>query len=216
MDQLRSLHLSRDGDDKIWILAPPNLDDCICSQRPRNEDVGQAIDENMLDSDYDDSLDESSSSSSNGDDNEDLNNNGYPLKNKSGSPPRFWYRDFLPAYRTFFKDLGMTLPFMNFQLNAFNFYFICPSQLHTNGWAFVLAFEKFCGWVNASPSISLFRHIFVPYRNKQDNKSTREKLHWKFVALSFKASDKCKLLEAYESSYNEFKDEYSWICPLKI
>jgi len=72
MDQLRSLCLSQDGDDEIWILTLPNPNDRICSQGPRNEDVGQPANENILDSNYYNSSNESCNSSSNGDDSEDL------------------------------------------------------------------------------------------------------------------------------------------------
>ncbi|RZC29036.1 Craniofacial development protein 2 [Glycine soja] len=47
MDQLRAIDLTRDGQDHVWILTPPNMDDRICSQGTTSDDVDQPIDEDM-------------------------------------------------------------------------------------------------------------------------------------------------------------------------
>ena len=70
------------------------------------------------DSNYDNSSDESCNSSRRGDDDEVLDNNDPFPKKKTRSPPRFRYHDFFPMYLTFFKDLGTTLPFLDFHLNV--------------------------------------------------------------------------------------------------
>lgn len=58
MDQLRAIDLTRDGQDHVWILTPPNMDDRICSQGTTSDDVDQPIDEDMLESDYEDQWEE--------------------------------------------------------------------------------------------------------------------------------------------------------------
>ena len=130
-------------------------------QGPKDKDVDQLVDEDMSEFHYDDSSKESCSFLDSKDD--VPNNNNSSRKRISQRLPWFQYRDFLPMYHTFLKDLDMNLPFMDFQLKVLNFYQSFPSQLHPNGWALDLAFEKLCSLVNMSPSISLFSHIFIPY-----------------------------------------------------
>ena len=45
------------------------------------------------------------------------------------------YDDFLPMYISFFKLIGVHIPFSDFQIDILNFLKLCPSQLHPNIWA---------------------------------------------------------------------------------
>lgn len=106
------------------------------------------------DSNYDNSSDESCNSSRRGDDDEVLDNNDPFPKKKTRSPPRFRYHDFFPMYLTFFKDLGTTLPFLDFHLMGSKF---LPnlSPLNFTQMVGLLSYllKKIFVWVNFSLSI---------------------------------------------------------------
>nr|KYP32795.1 hypothetical protein KK1_046427 [Cajanus cajan] len=57
---------------------------------------------------------------------------------KSTDSPHFY------MYRCFFRDLGVCLPFTQFECDFLNFVNSAPCQLHPNSWGFLRAFQVLC------------------------------------------------------------------------
>ncbi|MED6110679.1 hypothetical protein PIB30_045114 [Stylosanthes scabra] len=67
---------------------------------------------------------------------------------------------FLWVYQELFTRLGMRLPFSDFQRDVMTRCRVAVSQLHLNGWGFILAFEKVCLHFGFRPTIRLFFFIY--------------------------------------------------------
>ncbi|MED6179388.1 hypothetical protein PIB30_000501 [Stylosanthes scabra] len=67
---------------------------------------------------------------------------------------------FLWVYRELFTRLRMRLPFSDFQRDVMTRCRVAVSQLHLNGWGFILAFEKVCLHYGFRPTIRLFFYIY--------------------------------------------------------
>ncbi|MED6158234.1 hypothetical protein PIB30_030981 [Stylosanthes scabra] len=67
---------------------------------------------------------------------------------------------FLWVYQELFIRLRMRLPFSDFQRDVMTRCRVAVSQLHLNGWGFILAFEKVCLHYGFRPAIKLFFYIY--------------------------------------------------------
>ncbi|MED6167202.1 hypothetical protein PIB30_000452 [Stylosanthes scabra] len=67
---------------------------------------------------------------------------------------------FLWVYQELFTRLRMRLPFSDFQRDVMTRCRVAVSQLHLNGWGFILAFEKVCLHYSFRPTIRLFFYIY--------------------------------------------------------
>ncbi|MED6145083.1 hypothetical protein PIB30_021737 [Stylosanthes scabra] len=102
-----------------------------------------------------------------------------------------------PSDRKFFTHLRVRLPFSDFQRDVITCCRVAVSQLHLNGWGFILAFEKVCLHYGFRPTIRLFFYIYdvlIPSTG--------------FRYISFRARQGRKLFDSYEDSNQEFKWHY--------
>ncbi|MED6132130.1 hypothetical protein PIB30_016342 [Stylosanthes scabra] len=67
---------------------------------------------------------------------------------------------FLWVYQELFTRLRMRLPFSDFQRDGMTRCCVAVSQLHLNGWGFILAFEKVCLHYGFRLTIRLFFYIY--------------------------------------------------------
>ena len=65
-----------------------------------------------------------------------------------------------PMYEIVFRDLGLTLPFSDFQAGVFCHLNMAPSQLHPNSISFLRAFELTCRFLRIGATIPLFFRVF--------------------------------------------------------
>ena len=63
-------------------------------------------------------------------------------------------------YEIVFKDLGLWLPFNDFQVGMFNYLNLAPSQIHPNAIAFIQAFKLTCLFLRIGAMIPLFFRVF--------------------------------------------------------
>ncbi|MED6169768.1 hypothetical protein PIB30_024425 [Stylosanthes scabra] len=104
---------------------------------------------------------------------------------------------YLWVYQELFTRLRMRLPFSDFQRNVMTRCRVAVSQLHLNGWGFILAFEKVCLHYGFRPTIRLFFYI--------------SDVHFPlggYGYISFRACQDRKLFDSYEDSIQEFKWHY--------
>ncbi|CAI8591637.1 unnamed protein product [Vicia faba] len=69
-------------------------------------------------------------------------------------------QDAFPVYEIVFKDLGLWLPFNDFQMGVFNHLNLAPSQIHPNVIAFIWAFELTCRFLRIGATIPLIFRVF--------------------------------------------------------
>ncbi|MED6207990.1 hypothetical protein PIB30_040764 [Stylosanthes scabra] len=104
---------------------------------------------------------------------------------------------FLWVYQELFTHLGMRLPFSDFQRDVMTRCRVAVSQLHLNGWGFILAFEKVCFHYGFRPTIRLFFYIYDVHFPPGG-----------YGYISFRARQGQKLFDSYEDSIQEFKRHY--------
>ncbi|MED6210304.1 hypothetical protein PIB30_062852 [Stylosanthes scabra] len=91
----------------------------------------------------------------------------------------------------------MRLPFSDFQRDVMTRCRVAVSQLHLNGWGFILAFEKVCLHYGFRPTIRLFFYIYDVHFPPGG-----------YGYISFRARQGRKLFDSYEDSIQEFKWHY--------
>ena len=106
-------------------------------------------------------------------------------------------------YDIVFREMGLRLPFSNFEVAVFRHLRGVPSQLHSNGIAFMRAFEIVYDYLKIGATIPLFFYCFHLKRRKVDGK-------WGWVSL--KQGNK-KLFKAYLEFILHFKDKYILVQP---
>ncbi|MED6151285.1 hypothetical protein PIB30_081052 [Stylosanthes scabra] len=104
---------------------------------------------------------------------------------------------FLWVYQELFTRLRMRLPFSYFQRDVMTRCCIAVSQLHLNGWGFILAFEKVCLHYGFRPTIRIFFYIYDVHFPPSG-----------YGYISFRARQGRKLFDSYEDSIQEFKWHY--------
>ena len=67
---------------------------------------------------------------------------------------------FIFVYKTMFKDLGMRLPFTEFECGVLVQMNVAPIQLHPNSWAFVHYFEILMEFLGEEPNLNVFFSFF--------------------------------------------------------
>lgn len=68
--------------------------------------------------------------------------------------------DFFYVYTTLFRDLGVRLPFTEFQSGVQRALYVAPTQLHPNGWANMQVFFVVCIALALTPTPSSFLYFF--------------------------------------------------------
>nr|KYP45288.1 hypothetical protein KK1_033163 [Cajanus cajan] len=100
-------------------------------------------------------------------------------------------------YHCFFRDLGVCLPFTQFECDFLNFVNSAPCQLHPNSWGFLRAFQVLCTVLGIEVSLPVFLHFYqlkvgVP----------------PYGILSLSGSRDGGLFTLYSQSYKNFKQEF--------
>ncbi|MED6192490.1 hypothetical protein PIB30_010425 [Stylosanthes scabra] len=101
---------------------------------------------------------------------------------------------FLWVYQELFTRLRMQLPFSDFQRDVMTRCRVAVSQLHLNGWGFILTFEKVCLHYSFRPIIRLFFYIYDVHFPPGG-----------YGYISFRARQGRRLFDSYEESIQEFK-----------
>ncbi|MED6194187.1 hypothetical protein PIB30_026188 [Stylosanthes scabra] len=127
---------------------------------------------------------------------------GYPLMEDSGVEGDYVLEatgpsDCVPSGRELFTRLWMRLPFSDFQQDVMTRCRVSISQLHLNGWGFILAFEKVCLDFGFRPTIRLFFFIYDVHFPPGG-----------YGYISFRARQGRRLFDSYEDSIQEFKWHY--------
>ena len=66
----------------------------------------------------------------------------------------------IPMYDIVFREMGLRLPFSDFEVAIFRHLRLAPSQLHRNGITFMRAFEIVCDHLKIGATIQLFFYCF--------------------------------------------------------
>ncbi|MED6203651.1 hypothetical protein PIB30_001349 [Stylosanthes scabra] len=111
-----------------------------------------------------------------------------PFRAGEGGPHFLW------VYQELFTRLRMRLPFSDFQRDMMTRCRVAVSQLHLNGWDFIIAFEKVCIHYGFRPTIRLFFYIYDVHFPPGG-----------YGYISFRARQGRKLFDSYEDSFQEFK-----------
>ncbi|MED6180482.1 hypothetical protein PIB30_010697 [Stylosanthes scabra] len=114
-----------------------------------------------------------------------------PFRAGEGDPHFLW------VYQELFTRLRMRLPFSDFQRDVMNRCRVAVSQLHLNGWGFIVSFEKVCLHYGFRPTIRLFFYIYDVHFPPGG-----------YGYISFRAGQGRKLFDSYEDSIQEFKWHY--------
>ncbi|MED6147109.1 hypothetical protein PIB30_040883 [Stylosanthes scabra] len=114
-----------------------------------------------------------------------------PFRAGEGGPHFLW------VYQELFTRLRMRLPFSDFQRDVMIRCRVVISQLHLNGWGFILAFEKVCLYYGFRPTIRLFFYIYDVHFPPGG-----------YGYISFRGRQGRKLFDSYEDSIQEFKWHY--------
>lgn len=69
--------------------------------------------------------------------------------------------DLIPMYEIIFREMGLRVPFTDFQIFVFNHLELAPSQLLPNSVAFLWAFELTCQHLNIGVTVSLLFYCFT-------------------------------------------------------
>ncbi|MED6107201.1 hypothetical protein PIB30_011771 [Stylosanthes scabra] len=104
---------------------------------------------------------------------------------------------FLWMYQELFTRLRMRFLFSDFQRDVMARCRVAVSQLHLNGWGFILAFEKVCLHYGFRPTVKLFFYIYDVHFPPAG-----------YGYISFRARQGQRLFDSYEESIQEFKWHY--------
>ena len=69
-------------------------------------------------------------------------------------------RRWIPMYDIVFWEMGLQLPFSDFEVAVFKHLHVAPSQIHLNGIMFMRAFEIVCDYLKIGSTIPLFLYCF--------------------------------------------------------
>ena len=68
--------------------------------------------------------------------------------------------DFFYVYACFFHDLGLTVPFADWQMAVLREIKCAPTQIHPNAWASMQAFDVLCRAAGLTATMPLFLHFY--------------------------------------------------------
>ena len=100
--------------------------------------------------------------------------------------------DFFYVYACLFHDLGLNVPFADWQMAVLHQIQCAPTQIHPSAWASMQAFDVLCRAAGLTPTMSLFLHFYK-------TRPTASK-GW----VSFLGANK-SLFTLYLASYKGFK-----------
>nr|KYP35655.1 hypothetical protein KK1_043296 [Cajanus cajan] len=109
---------------------------------------------------------------------------------------------FFYIYQCFFRDLGVCLPFSQFECDFLNFINMAPCQLHPNSWGFLRAFQVLCSALGIGLSLPVFLHFY-------QLKLGEPPLGW----VSLNRSKAGGLFSLYSKSYKGFKQGFFRVRP---
>ncbi|CAH1437387.1 unnamed protein product [Lactuca virosa] len=72
---------------------------------------------------------------------------------------------FVGVYRVFLKS-GLRLPAFGFLKTDLNYYNLHIAQITPNGFRKIVCFVMLCSALDVAPSITIFRHLYVPMSNE--------------------------------------------------
>nr|KYP76326.1 hypothetical protein KK1_020561 [Cajanus cajan] len=110
---------------------------------------------------------------------------------KSTDPPHFY------VYQCFFRDLGICLPFTQFECDFLNFVNLAPCQLHPNSWGFLRAFQVLCSALGIEVSLRVFLHFYQLKIGVSP-----------YGVLSLSGRTDGGLFTLYSQSYKNYKQEF--------
>jgi hypothetical protein len=112
-------------------------------------------------------------------------------------------RDRLPMYEATFKEVGFRLPFSSFQASVFEWLELCPSQLKPDSFAYLMAFELVCRFLQLPASKDLFFAIFTVQRGSNKDGGC----NW----VSFR--QRTTLFENFSSGAKRFHERFFLVKP---
>ena len=109
-------------------------------------------------------------------------------------------RPFFYAYDFFFGQLGITLPFTEFETDLLWSCNVAPSQLHPNSWGFIKIFQLLCNGFGIPASQALFFYLFVLTKPGV----VKKKAAW----VSFRSTQGKKVFSMFDESFRDFKNYF--------
>ncbi|QHN92394.1 uncharacterized protein DS421_17g583340 [Arachis hypogaea] len=97
------------------------------------------------------------------------------------------------CYSCLFTELGVRLPFTDFECGVLFWLNCAPSQLHPNSWGFVRAFENLMDLLECPPSLAVFFSLF-------QTKGVR-----RGVWINLSSHPRRAVFSLYKSSFKDFK-----------
>nr|KYP31421.1 hypothetical protein KK1_048277 [Cajanus cajan] len=110
---------------------------------------------------------------------------------ESTGPPHFY------VYQCFFRDLGIRLPFTQFECDFLNYINAAPSQLHPNSWGFLRAFQVLCTVLGIEVSLRVFLSFYQLKAGAPP-----------YGVLSLNGGKDRGLFTLYSQSYKNYKQEF--------
>uniref|UniRef100_A0A151UHG9 Transposase (putative) gypsy type domain-containing protein n=1 Tax=Cajanus cajan TaxID=3821 RepID=A0A151UHG9_CAJCA len=110
---------------------------------------------------------------------------------ESTGPPHFY------VYQCFFRDLGIRLPFTQFECDFLNYINAAPSQLHPNSWGFLRAFQVLCTVLGIEVSLRVFLNFYQLKAGAPP-----------YGVLSLNGGKDGGLFTLYSQSYKNYKQEF--------
>ncbi|MED6161063.1 hypothetical protein PIB30_057198 [Stylosanthes scabra] len=108
-------------------------------------------------------------------------------------------RHFIYMYECLFSKLGVRVPFTQFEQDVLFECRVAPTQLHSNSWGFMKAFQSVCWYLQLDLSLRAFFYFFHLTRPFSQKKS-----RWD----SFRAREGRRIFSLYEESFHDFKNYY--------
>nr|KYP67970.1 hypothetical protein KK1_021587 [Cajanus cajan] len=109
------------------------------------------------------------------------------------------------VYQCFFRDLGVRLPFTQFECDFLNYINAAPSQLHPNSWDFLRAFQVLCTMLGMEVSLRVFLSF---YQLKSGVPP--------YGVLSLNGGKDGGLFTLYSQSYKNYRQEFFWVALVDV
>jgi len=112
-------------------------------------------------------------------------------------------KPFFFLYQTMLKQIGLRLPFSDFERELLTEINVVRAQLHSNSWAFIKVFEILNGYLGRPPSVDIFLHFF-------EVKKQRKTLWVSFSGVAGRI-----ILTLFWNSYKGWKGKFFRVCCTK-